>query len=253
MNCHDYQDLILDLARNQADIEQVPGARAHLEACPLCASRLQQQRALTAELRALAATTADAKPTDTLERRLLESFIKQHSGRSGATLAAGRARRWMPMAAAVAIAIGAITWWYVSGSRPTGHLTETAPSAPTAGVLPAAAPTEIARDITKNPAAEVAPNNSQAQTRTVPASRALRILQPAGFAPLPGTATLPSFESGEIVRMEIPLASLPAYGIEIPADAGNRPVQADLLVGQDGKARAIRLVAATSQESRSRQ
>jgi len=240
MNCHDYQDLILDLARNQADIEQVPGARAHLEACPLCASRLQQQRALTAELRALAATTADAKPTDTLERRLLESFIKQHSGRSGATLAAGRARRWMPMAAAVAIAIGAITWWYVSGSRPTGHLTETAPS-------------EIARDITKNPAAEVAPNNSQAQTRTVPASRALRILQPAGFAPLPGTATLPSFESGEIVRMEIPLASLPAYGIEIPADAGNRPVQADLLVGQDGKARAIRLVAATSQESRSRQ
>jgi hypothetical protein len=42
--------------------------------------------------------------------------------------------------------------------------------------------------------------------------------------------------------MEIPLASLPTYGIEIPPDAQGTPVAADLLVGQDGQARAIRLV-----------
>jgi anti-sigma factor RsiW len=63
-----------------------------------------------------------------------------------------------------------------------------------------------------------------------------------GFVPLPVAAGLPDFESGEIVRVEIPVASLPTYGIEIVPDARRAPVQADLLVGQDGQARAIRLV-----------
>ncbi len=59
---------------------------------------------------------------------------------------------------------------------------------------------------------------------------------------LPGAAGLPDFESGQIIRMEIPLTSLPTYGIEILPDAQGAPVAADLLVGQDGQARAIRLV-----------
>jgi hypothetical protein len=41
--------------------------------------------------------------------------------------------------------------------------------------------------------------------------------------------------------MEMPPAALPAYGIEMVPDA-KAPVEADLLIGQDGKARAIRLV-----------
>jgi hypothetical protein len=66
-----------------------------------------------------------------------------------------------------------------------------------------------------------------------------------GFVPLPVAVGLPDFESGEIVRVEIPVTSLPSYGIEIVPDARRSPVQADLLVGQDGHARAIRLVRAS--------
>ncbi len=64
--------------------------------------------------------------------------------------------------------------------------------------------------------------------------------------PLPLAAALPDFESGEIVRLGIPVRSLPAYGLEIPPDAPPGPVaiQADLLIGQDGLPRAIRLVTA---------
>src|SRR6185369_8492908 len=67
------------------------------------------------------------------------------------------------------------------------------------------------------------------------------IVRPSGFVALPGTAGLPAFESGEIVRMDVPVASLPAYGIDI-SSGGDRPVEADILIGQDGVARAIRLV-----------
>lgn len=62
------------------------------------------------------------------------------------------------------------------------------------------------------------------------------------FIALPGAAALPAFERGDIVRIEVPLISLPAYGIEILPDATPTIVPADLLVGQDGVPRAIRLV-----------
>jgi hypothetical protein len=68
--------------------------------------------------------------------------------------------------------------------------------------------------------------------------------QAVGFVPLPGTSALPRFESGEIIRLELSLASLPAYGVDISGAGVDRPVQADVLVGQDGQPRAIRLVAA---------
>lgn len=61
------------------------------------------------------------------------------------------------------------------------------------------------------------------------------------FIALPGAASLPDFERGDIVRIEVPLVSLPAYGIEILPDATPTSVPADLLVGQDGVPRAIRI------------
>jgi hypothetical protein len=61
------------------------------------------------------------------------------------------------------------------------------------------------------------------------------------FVALPGAAALPEFERGDIVRIEVPLVSLPAYGIEIVPDATPMLVPADLLVGQDGVPRAIRI------------
>ena len=59
---------------------------------------------------------------------------------------------------------------------------------------------------------------------------------------VPGSAALPDLESGRIVRVALPVAALPAYGVEITPLAAQANVAADLLVGQDGHTRAIRLV-----------
>jgi len=61
------------------------------------------------------------------------------------------------------------------------------------------------------------------------------------FMPLPVALGLPALESGVIVRIELPVAALPRYGVAIP-DTPKRVVQADLLVGQDGQLRAIRVL-----------
>ena len=76
-----------------------------------------------------------------------------------------------------------------------------------------------------------------------PASKATSdpVVDMAGFVPWPGAHTWPPFESGELVRVELPVSSLPALGLWPPPSAGS-VVQADIVVAQDGFARAVRLV-----------
>jgi hypothetical protein len=62
------------------------------------------------------------------------------------------------------------------------------------------------------------------------------------FVPWPGARDLPPLESGELVRVDLPVSMLPALGMAPPAIHGAR-VKADVIIGQDGLARAVRLVA----------
>lgn len=70
----------------------------------------------------------------------------------------------------------------------------------------------------------------------------LRPVLPAGFVEIPGTALMPPLETASIVRVALPVAELPTYGIQIVPEFGAASVEADFLVAQDGHARAIRLV-----------
>ena len=71
------------------------------------------------------------------------------------------------------------------------------------------------------------------------------VLQPHGFVSVPEAAALPDMESASIVRVSLPVAALPVYGVAIAPGLTTESVQAELLVAQDGTARAIRLVSDT--------
>ncbi|HYM22440.1 MAG TPA: hypothetical protein VEU08_04515 [Vicinamibacterales bacterium] len=64
-----------------------------------------------------------------------------------------------------------------------------------------------------------------------------------GFVMWPGADELPRFESGQLMRVELPASVVVSLGLN-----PSRPlrmdgtVQTDVLVGQDGYARAVRLV-----------
>lgn len=77
---------------------------------------------------------------------------------------------------------------------------------------------------------------------TMPTSSA-RGVQPdvSEFVVVPGGASLPPMESGSLVRVDLPVAVLPSLGVTPPA-GGAATVKADLVVGQDGLTRAVRLV-----------
>ncbi|HEV7904882.1 MAG TPA: hypothetical protein VGO96_13655 [Pyrinomonadaceae bacterium] len=59
------------------------------------------------------------------------------------------------------------------------------------------------------------------------------------MADAPATSPL---ESGQLVRVQVPRAALASLGLPLNAERGNEPVKADVLLGGDGLARAIRFV-----------
>jgi hypothetical protein len=61
------------------------------------------------------------------------------------------------------------------------------------------------------------------------------------FIVVPGAANLPPMESGTLVRIDLPVSMLPSLGVTPPA-GGGATVRADLVIGQDGLTRAVRLV-----------
>jgi hypothetical protein len=63
-----------------------------------------------------------------------------------------------------------------------------------------------------------------------------------GFIVVPGATLLPPLESGSLVRMELPVSILPSLGMSPPATGHGTQVTADVIVGQDGLPRAVRLV-----------
>jgi len=70
---------------------------------------------------------------------------------------------------------------------------------------------------------------------------AAEIVDLSGFVPWPGAAAWPPFESGALVRVNLPISELPSLGLTTPPSPAP-VVQADVIVGQDGFARAVRLV-----------
>jgi hypothetical protein len=153
-------------------------------------------------------------------------------------------RPWVSAAAAILLVASCVAylWW---AGQPRVNVGQQA-TPPAAAERPPAVPLTVSPTIDRSPALEIATAHSASRIKRPTKTN---VVTPSGFVDLPWTAGLPTFESGEIVRMDIPVASLPTYGIDISAGPGTGPVEADVLIGQDGFARAIRLVASSSRST----
>src|SRR5262249_41788510 len=78
MNCQDFEKLALALARNQLlDAETREQGLIHTEVCIRCASRLAEERALLAGVRAVVAELAGEAAPARVEAALLAAFRRQ--------------------------------------------------------------------------------------------------------------------------------------------------------------------------------
>lgn len=245
MSCDTLQDALVDVARGRdAGAGTVGAVEAHVEHCAACRARFAREVSLSDGLRALADAKASVGASPDVEAKLLAAFAA-HDPRPAIREQRTVVRQLLPVAAAAGlVAAAGVAWWALSGS----HSAQVQP-APTVAVKPVdqrvpPSPQTLqamqSQVTTAQLQAEGKPSRRQQTTsRNDPAAGVIR---PEGFVALPTALGLPAFESGEIVRVEVPVTSLPMYGIDIAPDASGPAVEADFLVGQDGQARAIRLV-----------
>jgi len=246
MSCQRFEADLVDFARGTLeDGDAAAACRRHLESCQACAARVERERRLTDGLRMLSSATS-VPANDVAERRLMMAFASAQPG-APATAPHSMAVRWAVWAAAACIFFFVGAWAAVEWRTRTATSDATAPSVQVSVPAPAgqAAPVEQAESPGPAPAPAVTDARRQAAPRVVRAASQRELPQEtdrlAGFIPLPAAGGLPGFDSGMIVRIALPTASLPAYGLAITPES-TAMVNADLLVGQDGQARAIRLV-----------
>ena len=224
MTCAEFDNIVHDAARPDAlDKPVAVMAKFHAQTCERCAARLAQAQVLANALQAVAQDSADLGAPAHLEPALVSAFRehrrslerKQHRQRRTRL----RWLEWSALAAAAAVLLAIGAWNF---SRPRVMGTDTNPSV-----------------VVKSPVNSSASGASQqaGSVETVAAEDSN-----SDFVPLPYGETLSADDSGLVVRVSLTRSALGSLGYPVDEVHGGDLVQADLLVGEDGLPRAVRLV-----------
>jgi hypothetical protein len=236
MTCRQLRPYVVDFARSAIDAAAVESQVArHVRGCPDCRALLERERIMSAALRRMAGDIQ--VPPATAER---ESTLLTILDQTRATRRRPRSPLWLwsPALAATLFVVVFAGW---RSQRP-------APS--TAGVAathhpPAQRPATSPDTTVRLPATPVAGDRAKrrwAGRRRASAEGGLDAsFETASFVAWPGAMAGPPLESGSVTRVTLPVSILPALGLWPPPSAGSE-VRAEVLVGQDGFARAVRLL-----------
>jgi hypothetical protein len=251
MNCSEFQNISHELARDRVEGRDRIEALAHAGECPRCAEYLEDERRLTLKLGFLSQALHSQEAPATLESALVTAFREHaaHTGGGGSVPVHAGPRFWAhqkfwgwattaaALAAVIALAVG------IHSRRSSQSETPEASVSTSATQMHESAPTTAANSQQDD-------NQPQATIHTVRHRRSPRVRSGdaplmtvsdnSGFVPLMYCDQLNCGTPGEIVRVEIPASSLPMMGLV--SDNHTGPVRADVVVGEDGIARAIRLV-----------
>ncbi|HXJ91256.1 MAG TPA: hypothetical protein VMT20_00055 [Terriglobia bacterium] len=239
MDCESFKALVHEIDRpgclEAGVLDLVWG---HAQSCPRCSRRLARARELSTALGALAKADERKHAPMQVEARLLNA-VRAHRK----TVRSFRQRKlawWMAAAAAVAVMVGAgLAWRRMSVSRHAGG------SAPAAAAIPVVPnPPQATLAAPDAQAGEV--RHSRPSTRT--AKRAARTPAPepvaelAEFLPLPFANDDSPLGTAEVVRIRLSESALGVLGLPVSEDASRQSVTADVVIGEDGVARAIRFI-----------
>jgi len=253
MNCQDLQTIIIELARGQiTDASLRDEALSHTASCARCSMQLEDQRTLSAGLKQVAAVTLDEQASAGVEANLLTMFSQHRVASSALAHSIGvKLSRWLYVGAGVAalIAIVVLLSLTVFRAKETQRSVQTSENHDAVDLNPTEKKAAVQRptfDKTsekKNP-----PKPSPATSRAKGGTRLAKADQTSSepeiatdFFPLTNRE-FTQLESGQVVRVELPRSALMSFGLPMNMDRANERIKADVVVGNDGLARAIRFV-----------
>lgn len=268
MSCQDFAAVVSDLARERMmDAGVRADGLAHAALCESCALRLADERVLTSGLRVVAVQDAALGASPQVEAALLAAF-RSAPAVSPSTIApvhrfTAMRRLWAAAAIALlALGLSTLVWL----SKQTEKDLPMRAARPV--ITPAAEPDQIIDPVPQPVTAsdnvaekkDGTEDDSLRQVMARTGSRGIRRTAhnlaanaapprqvdareiTSDFIPLPyGSEFLP-LDGGQILRVRMPRSALSTFGLPMSRERASEPIKADVLVGYDGTARAIRFV-----------
>ena len=274
MNCAEFEACIRDVAFER-DIESFRRAEAleHANACSRCAARLSEERALAAGLQVLAGAARREIGAAHLEEALQRSFRRFQRTKAAVPapplgVQSSEAARWrtpgyVGLAASVLLLLG---WGLIQFTRePRVDQAQVSPDPKSVAPLPekAATPVKVEPESSSEPARKpsrpartrppristpVAEGRTQharqnsRQTVSREAESTVNDRMETEFFPFMAAGPRFPSEQRQFVRVKLPRSALQVFGLPMNMERSREPVQADVLLGEDGRALAVRFV-----------
>lgn len=271
MNCRNFEVTVSEIARGQIlDARNKADTLSHLEMCKTCTARLADQRALSAGLRAVAKSDAQIEAAGRIESELASAFRQRTTAEftSTAIAPADKSGKWVPWSIAAAATILVVSAFalleFVTAKR--GDPLQSSSTAPSRSSSESEEPTLAPDNLGYlTGVAEPIPDNSQAGPRSEDRRRS--VFRDVGlrgrlapnrsraenrasaheevateFLPLTYGSNLSQLDDVQVVRVELPRSVLQSFGLPMNVERTGQRVKADVLLGHDGVARAIRFV-----------
>jgi hypothetical protein len=260
MNCQKFESVATDLARGQMmEAEVRSDALAHSTECAVCSSLLRNEESLTNGLRALAVEMNSMGAPESVETRLFEAFRQPKV--VVPKVARGYRRYWLTAVAAMLLIVLGVVAMRWNGSQPEP------PQFAVGGEQPPAPKPNDDDDKLSSPRQEdqtpqqpkrteahykpkqkkqtsinptlLQASNGRSRNNSVQSNHAEVATE---FMPLGYLNPRSLQDGGQIVRVEVPRTTLASFGLPVNMERYNEKVKADILLGVDGRARAIRFV-----------
>jgi hypothetical protein len=247
MNCHDFEKLALALARNSLlDATARDQGLIHTEVCNRCAARLDEERALLARVRAVAVEMAGEEPPARVDALLLAAFRAQTAAAASFNVIPAQCRVWRwsswklaAVAAGILILISVMAiFWRSAGSRMPQREERAVAPTPVNTPGPQAEP-PVGRDQVAGERPKNLPKRVHRHASVKSPDEAEVVTQ---FFSLREGEDLTNLDSLQVVRVELPGSALSEVGLPFDPETAPESVKADVVLGQDGLARAIRFV-----------
>ena len=254
MNCQRFEDLVNDIAREQIlDASVRSEALALSSECELCGLRLEDEYSITRRLRNFASGFESVSAPARVETQLLAAF-GERAPVSSQPQFMSRKPYWIAAIAAMLLVVFAVSIFRARQSAPAVEKTKAVTVAKAGSPTSLVAPPQVTAT-----SQDVQPQLSVPRLRPRAARQNRRLATPitnqakstepkadieiaTDFLPVTYGGVANLADGGRMVRVQLPRSAMASFGLPVNMDRANEWVKADVLVGVDGLAHAIRFV-----------
>lgn len=252
MNCQRFEEVVTDIAREQLlDVGVRGEVLAHSRQCEHCAVRLEDEIAITLKLKSFAVSFQSLGASARIESELFKNFEAQQL-RVPAFAISSRPRYWLRYGTGAIAALLLIVFALAlfrprpvaitkEGTSDSLAVTPTTISDPNPSPVNSA-PVYTESSVRPKRNLLVRRNRPSATSITSKAKPPSTIEIATDFIPVTYGGAANLADGGRMVRVELPRSAMASFGLPVNMDRANERVKADVLMGVDGLAHAIRFV-----------